>query len=107
MTDDPTNHNARWQAGEVESDKADDDTRSLHPTTVIAQVQAALRGGRTLTSRQCWIEFGGSRLAAIVHKLRREGMQIRAREVVVPCRNGRTARVAEYQLIDASVQGAQ
>jgi hypothetical protein len=105
MTTDPRKPKARWQAGN--RDSGDDSARSLHRPTVIQQVQAALRSGRALTAADAWREFGTSRLAAIIHRLKREGMPIHAREIEAECRDAPTARVAEYRLIDATAEGVQ
>lgn len=84
-----------------------DDARSCYRTlpaqgTIRRQILDALRSGRRLTSREVWAEFGGTRLAADVHELRRLGWSIDAEEIVVECRAGRTTHVAQYSLADGA-----
>lgn len=66
--------------------------------TLDAVVLAALRQGRALTSGDAWREFGTSRLAAVIHRLRKRGWPITAKLINATCRDGRIARIAEYAL---------
>ncbi|MFT3792044.1 MAG: helix-turn-helix domain-containing protein [Rudaea sp.] len=95
------NDNARLAPG---AEAKQENSSSAKPTasTIIGQVLAEMRNGGTLTSRECWVRFGGSRLAAVVHKLRKEGWPIQAEEIAVECRSGRVAHVARYSLPTAS-----
>lgn len=90
--------NAQAQVFDVELDSSSK-SRSRRPAvgTVRANILAALEAGRTLTSKEAWIEFGTARLAADVHALRRMGWPIISVEVKVPTRRG-YSRVAEYCL---------
>lgn len=74
----------------------DTDNKSVKPT-VKAQIRAALERGEALTSGDAWRRFGTSRLGAIVHRLRCEGMRIASRIVPVDTADGRVAHVAEYR----------
>ena len=68
------------------------------PGTQCAQVLARLRRG-PITPAQALAELGVMRLAAVVHRLKNDhGYNITAETVTVPCRGGRTARVARYHL---------
>jgi len=90
--------NAQAQVLDVELDSSSK-SRSGRPAvgTARANILAALEAGRTLTSKEAWIEFGTARLAADVHALRRMGWSIISVEVKVPTRHG-YSRVAEYCL---------
>lgn len=66
--------------------------------TARADVLAALESGERLTSLEAWQRFGTSRLAADVFELRRMGWPVIAAEIKVPCREGRTSRVAQYRI---------
>jgi hypothetical protein len=55
-----------------------------------------LKEGLPITAHRALYGYGCARLAARVHDLRQLGYQIERRMVVVPTRDGRTARVAEY-----------
>lgn len=62
-------------------------------------VLAHLNRGRSITDRQARRDYGISRLAAVVHKLRNKGVPIRTDLVQVPARAGRSngmATVARY-----------
>jgi hypothetical protein len=60
------------------------------------RILAHLREGLPITAHRALYGYGCARLAARVHDLRQLGYQIERRMVVVPTRDGRTARVAEY-----------
>lgn len=70
--------------------------------TVRAAILAELEAGRTLTSLEAWRRFGTSRLAADVFELRRMGWPIVAEWIDVEARDGRTARVARYRLVEVA-----
>lgn len=67
-------------------------------TTVKRQVLDHLQSGAPLTSGDAWTRYGTSRLAACIHRLRRDGHDIHAETVEVTCADGRLARVARYSL---------
>lgn len=52
----------------------------------------------TITPREAEIQFGCMRLGARIWDLRHEGHEIVKEMVIVPTRNGGTARVAQYRL---------
>lgn len=70
--------------------------------TIKARIRAALLAGERLTPLDAWARFGTSRLAALIHQLRREGMRIDTEEVVVDCADGHQARVARYSLAEGA-----
>lgn len=57
-----------------------------------------LKLGLPLTAHKALYGYSCLRLAARIHDLRQLGHQIERRMVVVPTRDGRRARVAEYRL---------
>jgi len=66
--------------------------------SVVSSVLEALKAGEHLTPGDAWGRFGTSRLAAVIHGLRRQGWAISSERVTVRCRGGRLARVAQYSL---------
>lgn len=64
--------------------------------TVKASVADALLAGERITSLQAWARWGTSRLAGLIHQLRREGWPIDSEDVVVETGHGHTAHVARY-----------
>lgn len=101
-----TVQNAQAQVFDVELDSSSK-SRSRRPAvgTARASILAALEAGRTLTSKEAWIEFGAARLAADVHALRRIGWCIISVEVEVSTPHG-YSRVAEYHLAEGTRDGA-
>lgn len=103
MTPTPQTQNPAGRRGQAHSEyieprQAITARQSPKPDTIRARILAALQAGRSLTSLDVWREFGGSRLAADVHALRRMGWPIVDTETAVACREGRSARVASYRL---------
>lgn len=72
--------------------------------TVRARLLCAFESGRSLTSREAWLEFGGARLATDVHELKRLGWPSRSDAISVLERGGRTAQVARYRLAERSCE---
>lgn len=70
--------------------------------TMRARLLCAFESGRSLTSREAWLEFGAARLAADVHELKRLGWPIRSDVISVLCRDGRTTQVSRYRLAERS-----
>ena len=66
------------------------------------RILAHLKEGLPITAHWALYGYSCARLAARIHDLKQLGYQIEKRMVVVPTRTGKTARVAEYTL----VQGA-
>lgn len=66
--------------------------------TARADILACLVTGQTLTSRDAWLMFGASRLAADIHALRHMGWPIVGEETRVRCRRGRLSTVTTYCL---------
>ncbi len=66
------------------------------PGSIKAMVLDALRTGESLTSLQAWSRFGTSRLAALIHQLRRAGWPIQCDTIEVIAADGRRAHVGRY-----------
>jgi hypothetical protein len=62
------------------------------------EVLDCLLSGDTLTSLQAWAQFGTSRLASLIHQLRREGWDIASDRIEVDTKAGRSALVAQYRI---------
>lgn len=62
------------------------------------RILAHLKEGLPITAHRALYGYSCSRLAARIHDLKQLGYQIERRMVVVPTRDGRRARVAEYFL---------
>jgi len=60
-----------------------------------------LQKGRTLTSEEAWNFFGASRLADIVHKLRKEGYPILTTDTSGKDKFGNKVNFATYKLVRA------
>lgn len=74
--------------------------KALPKNTYTYQVMQWLKRGLTITSKQAIDEFGCTRLAEVIHRLRNEyGLPIQAEDVKVKNRNGRIVKIARYQLI--------
>jgi hypothetical protein len=71
--------------------------------TVKGRILADLLVGRRITPARAWVEHGSSRLAAVVHVLKRDGWPVLAGSVEVQTADGRTAHVAQYHLSEASI----
>jgi hypothetical protein len=74
---------------------------SYHPDTAIGQIEAAFRRGESLTGMDALHRFGSSRLAAVVHTLKRDGLPIQVETVEVTTATGKVAHVARYKLMEA------
>lgn len=66
------------------------------PTPIKSKIRDALIRGEELTHLTALQRYGTGRLAAIVHTLRREGMEIESAIVPVTTSDGRVAHVARY-----------
>ncbi len=62
------------------------------------RILAHLKEGLPITAHRALYGYSCARLAARIHDLKQLGYQIEKRMVVVPTRDGRAARVAEYRL---------
>ncbi len=60
------------------------------------QILDALLAGESINSLQAWMRFGTSRLAGLIHQLRRDGWPIRSKAVDVSTATGRQAHIVEY-----------
>jgi hypothetical protein len=63
-------------------------------------ILAALCGGRYLTGRIAFQEFGVARLTDVIYRLRRKRYFIMARPIAVPTRGNKMTLVAEYWMPD-------
>ncbi len=54
----------------------------------------------TITTYEAFIELGVTRLAAKIHELKDEGVEIRSKDIVVPTRYGRKTSVREYSIVE-------
>ena len=66
--------------------------------TQIERVQRHLEENRNITSLQAFNDYGVTRLADIIYKLRRRGMNIDTITIPVMNRYGDTCYVAMYEL---------
>lgn len=101
----PQRRNPPGRAGFETTPNHSDELHGHHTTprrptagTQFADILAVLESGESLTSNDALQRFGCSRLAAVVHRLRRMGWAIQSRRVTVQCRGGRVARVARYRM---------
>jgi hypothetical protein len=62
-----------------------------------------LKVGGSLTSLEAWEKRGISRLAAIIFRLRGDGVRVRTKMVTVANRIGEPAEVAAYYLDPADI----
>ena len=62
------------------------------------RILAHLREGLPITAHRALYGYGVARLAPRILELKQLGYQVEKRMVVVPTRDGRRARVAEYFL---------
>lgn len=73
----------------------------MKSNTYIFQIKRWLESGRSITSKQAIEEFGCTRLAAVISRLRYEyNMPIMAENISVTNRNGRHVEVAKYTLAE-------
>ena len=76
---------------------------NMKRNTYIFQIKRWLESGRSITFKQAIDEFGCTRLAAVISRLRYEyDMPITAETIPVRNRNGRHVEVAKYKLEKAS-----
>lgn len=74
--------------------------KGLKKNTYTYKVLQWLQGGRAITSKQAIEEFGCTRLAHVIYRLRYEfGLNIKATDIPVKNRNGMTVMVAKYELV--------
>lgn len=62
------------------------------------QVLDRMLSGERITSLQAWAQFGTSRLASLIHQLRRAGWDIASDRIEVDTKAGRSALVAQYRI---------
>lgn len=67
---------------------------SANKTQIIKQ---RLKDGHSITSKEAFEEYGVTRLAAIIHKLRNSGMNIVTIDRIAKDRYDNTVRFAEYR----------
>jgi hypothetical protein len=74
--------------------------------TVKSAVLSYLKSGRALTSNDALIMFGTSRLGAVIHRLRKQGYDIRTNLIEVKAGTGKqtehNAHIASYSLLGGS-----
>ena len=63
-------------------------------------IKHRLESGKSITSKQAFEDYGVTRLAAIVHNLRKAGMNIITIDREAKDRYDNTVRFAEYRLGD-------
>lgn len=77
--------------------------KALPTNTYTYQVMQWLKSGRTITSKQAIDEFGCTRLSAVIFRLRNEyALPIKDNLMTVRNRNGRTVKIAKYELVTES-----
>lgn len=75
--------------------------RILPKNTYTYQVKQWLESGRSITSKQAIDEFGCTRLAAVISRLKNlHGMNIVATMIPVKNRHNRWVEVAKYMLVE-------
>lgn len=75
--------------------------RTLPKNTYTYQVKQWLESGRSITSKQAIDEFGCTRLAAVISRLKNlHGMNIVATMIPVKNRHNRWVEVAKYMLVE-------
>lgn len=74
--------------------------RTLPKNTYTYQVKQWLESGRSITSKQAIDEFGCTRLAAVISRLKNlHGMSIVTTMIPVKNRHNRTVEVASYSIL--------
>lgn len=74
--------------------------KTLPTNTYTYQVMQWLKKGLTITSKQAIEQFGCTRLSAVIFRLRNDyGLPIKDQLISVKNRNGRTVKVAKYELV--------
>lgn len=103
----PANENAPGQGGILSTANSTLGAVSYPGAkSVKGRVLADLLDERRITHLDCWLEHGSSRLAHHILRLRQAGWPIETREVDVPTRDGRVARIAEYLLPPSAIAEA-
>lgn len=75
--------------------------RTLPKNTYTYQVKQWLESGRSITSKQAIDEFGCTRLAAVISRLKNlHGMNIVTDMISVKNRHNRWVEVAKYMLVE-------
>jgi vacuolar-type H+-ATPase subunit I/STV1 len=75
--------------------------RTLPKNTYTYQVKQWLESGRSITSKQAIDEFGCTRLAAVISRLKNlHGMNITSTMIPVKNRHNRWVEVAKYMLVE-------
>lgn len=75
--------------------------RAIPKNTYTYQVKTWLESGRAITSKQAIDEFGCTRLAAVISRLKNlHGMQIVTTMIPVKNRHNKTVEVARYHLLE-------
>ena len=69
------------------------------PGTVIGAIFKALRRGEKLNPKDAWLNYGTSRLAAVIHQLKEYGWQIASETIQVVTASGRIASVSQYEMM--------
>lgn len=75
--------------------------------TQTRRIREYLESGRTLTSKDAWEKWGVTRLSAIIHNLRRQGLSIMTTDEEAYNRYGEKVRYGRYSLCpDADLEEA-
>lgn len=75
--------------------------RTLPKNTYTYQIKTWLESGRSITSKQAIDEFGCTRLAAVISRLKNlHGMSILTTMIPVKNRHNRVVEVAKYSLYE-------
>lgn len=78
--------------------------RTLPKNTYTYQVKQWLESGRSITSKQAIDEFGCTRLAAVISRLKNlHGMIIETTMIPVKNRHNRWVEVAKYHIADGDI----
>lgn len=74
--------------------------KAMPTNTYTYKVLQWLRSGKPITTWQAFDEFGCTRLADVIYRLRNEhGLPIKDEKIPVINRHGRTVKIAKYELI--------
>lgn len=87
--------------GKRRNNQTTNSMRTLPKNTYTYQVKQWLESGRSITSKQAIDEFGCTRLAAVISRLKNlHGMNIVATMIPVKNRHNRWVEVAKYMLVE-------
>jgi hypothetical protein len=84
----------------MQDNKTTYDMKPIPFNTHTFKVAQWLRSGKSITAWEAIAEFGCTRLADVIYRLRNiHGFAIKDEIIAVKNRNGRTVKIAKYQLI--------